>query len=38
MIWQRDVNAARNIAYMFWWLRTHAGKKPPRFHFKRDDD
>ena len=30
-IWNRDVNAARNIAYMFWWQRVHAGAKPPRF-------
>lgn len=31
VIWNRDVNAARNIAYMFWWQRVHAGAKPPRF-------
>jgi hypothetical protein len=31
MTWHRDVNAARNIAYMFWWQRTHAGEMPPRF-------
>ena len=28
-IWNRDVNAARNIARMFWYLREHAGKMPP---------
>lgn len=28
-IWNRDVNAARNIARMFWYLREHAGEKPP---------
>ena len=27
----RDVNAARNIAFVFWWLRTHGGKRPPGF-------
>ena len=28
-IWNRDVNAARNIARMFWYLREHEGKMPP---------
>jgi len=28
-IWNRDVNAARNIARMFWYLREHAGEMPP---------
>jgi hypothetical protein len=37
MIWHRDVNAARNIAWMFWWQRAHAGKKPLRFRRNWDD-
>jgi transposase len=28
-IWDRDVNAARNIIRMFWYLREHAGQMPP---------
>ena len=28
-IWDRDVNAARNILRMFWYLREHDGAKPP---------
>jgi hypothetical protein len=31
-IWHRDVNAARNIARMFWYLREHAGEMPPWSH------
>ena len=27
----RDANAARNIAFVFWWLRTHGGVRPPGF-------
>ena len=30
-IWNRDVNAARNIGFVFWWLRTHGGVRPPGF-------
>ena len=30
-VWNRDVNAARNIALVFWWLRTHGGVRPPGF-------
>jgi hypothetical protein len=32
-VWNRDVNAARNIAWMFWWQRVHASldSLPPRF-------
>jgi hypothetical protein len=37
-IWNRDVNAARNIAFMFWWLRGHAGELPPRFRPRRWGD
>jgi len=36
-VWQRDVNAARNIAFMFWWLRGHAGELPPRFRRRWGD-
>src|SRR5215467_4265109 len=28
-MWNRDVNAARNIGIVFWWLRTHGGTRPP---------
>src|SRR5690242_13869872 len=28
-IWNRDVNAARNIGRMFWYVRKHAGEMPP---------
>jgi hypothetical protein len=37
-IWNRDVNAARNIAYSFWWQRGHAGELPPRFRRRRRDE
>ena len=30
-IWNRDVNAARNIGLVFWWLRSHGGSRPPGF-------
>ncbi|KAK9491579.1 hypothetical protein V1508DRAFT_203853 [Lipomyces doorenjongii] len=30
-VWNRDVNAARNIAWIFWWLRVHSGGRPPGF-------
>lgn len=35
-IWNRDVNAARNIGFVFWWMRTHKGCRPPGFrHIRR---
>jgi hypothetical protein len=39
-VWNRDVNAARNIAYSFLWQRSHAGELPPRFrpHHRRRED
>ncbi|KAK9369805.1 hypothetical protein V1509DRAFT_645536 [Lipomyces kononenkoae] len=30
-VWNRDVNAARNIAWVFWWMRVHGGGRPPGF-------
>ncbi|KAK9433214.1 hypothetical protein V1505DRAFT_363489 [Lipomyces doorenjongii] len=30
-VWNRDVNAARKIAWIFWWLRVHSGGRPPGF-------
>jgi len=30
-VWNRDVNAARNIAWVFWWMRTHGGCRPVGF-------
>ncbi|KAK9387002.1 hypothetical protein V1515DRAFT_94729 [Lipomyces mesembrius] len=30
-VWNRDVNAARNIGWIFWWMRVHGGGRPPRF-------
>ena len=31
MVWNRDVNAARNIGYMFLWQCTHNDEPPARF-------
>ncbi|KAJ8102065.1 hypothetical protein POJ06DRAFT_76308 [Lipomyces tetrasporus] len=28
-VWNRDVNAARNIAWIFWWMRVHGEGRPP---------
>ncbi|KAK9366104.1 hypothetical protein V1509DRAFT_611902 [Lipomyces kononenkoae] len=30
-VWNRDVNAARNIGWIFWWMRVHGGERPPGF-------
>ncbi|KAK9359735.1 hypothetical protein V1504DRAFT_476706 [Lipomyces starkeyi] len=30
-VWNRDVNAARNIAWIFWSMRVHSGRRPPGF-------
>ncbi|KAK9389697.1 hypothetical protein V1515DRAFT_642597 [Lipomyces mesembrius] len=36
-VWNRDVNAARNIAWIFWWMRVHSGQRPPGFRLGRVD-
>ncbi|KAK9311244.1 hypothetical protein V1524DRAFT_419167 [Lipomyces starkeyi] len=28
-VWNRGVNAAQNIAWIFWWMRGHSERRPP---------
>ncbi|KAK9315007.1 hypothetical protein V1524DRAFT_476985 [Lipomyces starkeyi] len=37
-VWNRDMDAARNIAWIFWWMRVHNGRRPPGFRRCNIDD